>query len=91
MGRSLPSRESSPKKSLSLTSKESSLAAIIYARDIGKSKKGPSFFTSAGERETTTFWFLCLGEVKLEFSSAEPTRSRDSSTALSGRPTTEKE
>src|SRR3989338_853356 len=58
---------------------------------MAKSKNGPSFLRSAGERETTTFWFFALGDLKPEFFIAELTRSLDSSTALSGRPTKEKE
>src|SRR3989344_6202725 len=56
-----------------------------------KSKTGPSFFSSAGARETTTFWLRVLGETKPEFFMAAQTRSLDSSTALSGKPTKEKE
>src|SRR3989344_4106231 len=56
-----------------------------------KSKTGPSFLSSAGARETTTFWLRVLGETKPEFLMAAQTRSLDSSTALSGKPTKEKE
>src|SRR3989338_6345043 len=56
-----------------------------------KSKTGPSFLSSAGARETTTFWLRVLGEIKPEFLMAAQTRSLDSSTALSGKPTKEKE
>ena len=36
---------------------------------------GPSFFISAGESDTTIFWFFDLGEVKPEFFIAELTLS----------------
>src|SRR3989344_8629135 len=55
---------------------------------MAKSKNGPSFLISAGESETIIFWFLALGDLKPEFFMAPLTRSFDSSTALSGKPTT---
>lgn len=75
----------------------SSLVATRYASAIGISNSGPSFGKSAGASDTTIFTLLCLGALKLasfsnvEFFNAALTRSRDSSTALSGRPTIENE
>src|ERR1017187_3500895 len=51
---------------------------------IGKSKVGPSFFTSAGARLMVV---RPIGNLKPELLRAVVTRSRDSFTAASGRPT----
>src|SRR5213594_876475 len=51
---------------------------------IGKSKLGPSFLTSAGARLMV---MRPRGILKPELERAVPTRSRDSLTAASGRPT----
>src|ERR1700744_860896 len=51
---------------------------------IGKSKLGPSFFTSAGARLIVV---LPIGNLKPELESAVDTRSCDSRTAASGSPT----
>jgi len=58
---------------------------------IPRSKAGPSFFKSAGASEMVTLSFLLYGDLNPEFFIAAEILSRDSSTALSGRPTTEKE
>lgn len=50
-----PSRESSPRNSIFLGSNLISSLASKYAKEIATSKIGPSFFISAGARETTTF------------------------------------
>jgi hypothetical protein len=42
---------------------------------------------SAGASEMTIFWLRLFGESNPEFFIAADTRSRDSSTALSGNPT----
>ena len=60
-----------------------SLAASI-PRAMGRSKLGPSFFTSAGARLMVV---RPMGNLKPELASAVVTRSRDSFTAASGRPT----
>src|SRR5665213_1943902 len=51
---------------------------------MGKSKLGPSFFTSAGARLIVE---RPIGTLNPELLSAVLTRSRDSFTAASGRPT----
>jgi hypothetical protein len=51
---------------------------------IGKSKLGPSFFTSAGARLIV---LRPMGNLKPELVRAVLTRSRDSFTAASGKPT----
>ncbi len=55
---------------------------------MGRSKEAPSFFLPAGARFTVIF---LDGRVKPVFPMADWTRSRDSLTALSGRPTMVKE
>ena len=85
-----PSNESSPKKSLPSGLNSISSHDSRYASAIPRSNTGPSFFKSAGARDITTFWFLTFGDLKSEFFIAAETLSRDSSTALSGKPTTVK-
>src|SRR3984957_16208018 len=51
---------------------------------MGRSKLGPSFLTSAGARLMVV---LPIGNLNPELVSAVETRSRDSLTAASGRPT----
>ena len=60
-----------------------SLAASMPSA-MGRSKLGPSFFTSAGARLMVV---RPMGNLKPELVSAVVTRSRDSFTAASGRPT----
>ena len=57
--------------------------AAINAIAIDKSKLEPLFGNHAGDKETVTFLF---GQVSTQFTSAARTRSRDSESAVSGRP-----
>ena len=61
--------------------------AMRSASAIDKSKPEPLFGNHAGESETVTF---LLGQASLLFISAARTRSRDSESAASGRPKSEK-
>ena len=84
-GRTAPFRASSPTmtKFSSWSLSICSLAATMPMA-MGRSKLGPSFFTSAGAR-----LMVVRPKVKLkpELMSAVITRSRDSFTAASGSPT----
>lgn len=83
----LPSNESSPKKAVSFETSESiNPFSIKTPIAIGRSKWVPSFFISAGAGFITT---LRTGNVKPEFLTALLTRSFDSLTAVSGKPTIE--
>ena len=88
-GRSVPSSESSPM--MAVPARDSAgilpMQAIIVSA-MGRSKAGPSFFRSAGARLTVMRW---SGNPMPLFFSAARTRSRDSLTAASGRPTTSNE
>ncbi len=84
-GRSLPSRDSSPTNKRSLRSLARSCPdRTRIKRAMGKSKKAPSFKSSAGARLTV---ILVAGKVKFEFIMALLTRSRDSETVLLAIPT----
>ena len=87
-GRTAPSRESSP--SAAVSRRASGLIAPAQAntpRAMGRSKAGPSFLRSAGARLTVS---RSAGKEKWQLRSAARTRSRDSRTAASGRPTISK-
>jgi hypothetical protein len=60
---------------------------MSIARAIGKSNRPPLLGSSAGARLTVMRW---SGQEKCEHSNALRTRSLDSLTELSGKPTTEK-
>jgi hypothetical protein len=83
--RTAPVSASSPTmtKFSSCSDSNCSLAASIPTA-IGKSKLGPSFFTSAGARLIVV---RPIGNLKPELFRAVLTRSRDSLTAASGNPT----
>ena len=84
-GRTAPVSASSPTmtKLSSWSVSICSLAASMPSA-MGRSKLGPSFFTSAGARLMVV---RPIGNLKPELVSAVVTRSRDSFTAASGRPT----
>ena len=85
---SSPFRDNSPKNITCETSTFNCPVAKRMATAIGTSKNDPSFGRSPGARFTV---ILCAGRSAPVFLIAERTLSRDSSTALSGRPTIEKE
>ena len=84
-GRTEPSSDSSPSSAVSCSASgmrpplEASMPTAM-----GRSKAGPSFFWSAGARFTVS---RPSGKGKPLFRRAVRTRSRDSLTAASGRPT----
>ena len=87
-GRTDPSRESSPvMRASSVFSAEKRLQAERIPSAMGKSKAAPSFFVSAGARLTV---IRLTGKEKPALRIAVRTRSRDSFTAESGRPTISK-
>ena len=89
MGRSLPSRPISPRIMVPSSSEigtEPCAAAMAMA--IGRSSEGPSLRMSPGARLTKML--RLRGQSSSEFRTADLTRSRLSSTALSGRPTSVK-
>ena len=84
--RSAPSRPSSPTniRSAAATDDSSCPVATRMPMAIGRSNAVPSFFTSAGARFTV---IRRGGTLKPELTSAAPTRSRLSFTALAASPT----
>ena len=87
IGRKVPSSASSPANSLPVGSKRNSSAASRYESATDRSNAAPSFLSSAGASEMTIFLLVLFGEVSPLFLIADATRSRASSTALSGSPT----
>ena len=83
-GRSSPFSPSSPTKAQSAVSQHSSPDALATASRMGRSKAGPDLRTSAGARLTVT---LAVGKLRPQFLAAKRTRSLDSDTEASGRPT----
>ena len=84
-GRTAPVSASSPTMmKLSSWSVSSCSLAASMPSAMGRSKLGPSFFTSAGARLIV---MRPIGNLNPELVSAVETRSRDSFTAASGRPT----
>ena len=84
MGRSEPSSASSPKNTRSGAKNTTCPVARSRHIAIARSKCAPSFLRSAGARLTVT---LCVGKRNPLFFTALLTRSRDSLTAASGKPT----
>ena len=85
--RIFPSSDSSPKKTTSaIESGATVVLADKIAIHIAKSKLDPLFGSQAGESETVTFRF---GQISAQFTIAALTRSRDSESAASGRPSNE--
>src|SRR5579875_3184255 len=84
--RTLPSRDSSPRKRLSPVCSSAGICpeAVSIPMAIGRSYEGPSLRKSAGARLTV---MRLNGKRQPEFLIAERTRSLDSLTAVSGRPT----
>ena len=86
-GRSAPLRLSSPKNAASSGSGLISSAAAMIPSRMGRSYTVPSFRSRAGARFTV---MRLTGNFAPQFFTAARTRSRDSFTAASGRPTTSK-
>ena len=82
--RKAPSSPSSP-KNIMLVSRSSGKAtlALTIAIQIAKSKLEPLLGSHAGESETVT---LRCGQTSPQFTSAARIRSRDSESAVSGKP-----
>ena len=85
-GRRLPSRDISPTKTKSPSNCGSTCSeAAKIPIPMGRSKLGPSFRRSAGVKLITIFR---MGKANPAFLRAALTLSRDSWTAVSGKPTT---
>ena len=84
-GRSAPSRDSSPRSHACGVSAGTSPAAISTPAAIARSRRAPSFRSSAGDKLTT---MLLVSIWQPRWRIAARTRSRASRTAGSGRPTT---
>ena len=84
-GRSAPERLSSPKNAAPWGRGDISSAAARMPSRMGRSYTVPSFRTRAGARLTV---MRLTGNLAPQFFTAARTRSRDSFTAASGRPTT---
>ena len=82
VSRKVPSNESSPINTVSLILKSNPFATS-NAIAIGKSNAEPLFGNQAGVSETITFRF---GQICPELINADLTRSRDSKSAASGKP-----
>ena len=82
-----PESDSSPQITSVMSASGSSPSAATTATAIARSKLGPDLRSDAGARLTVTRF---CGKLTPEFARAARTRSRDSRTARSGSPTTEK-